>query len=113
MAMAKIKNGDTVVVLVGKDSGKVGIVTSVLENKVIVEGLNLATYFVKRDPNNNEEGGVRKKEMPIHISNVSYYDEKLKKAIKIGIKTLPNGKKIRYNKASNEQVDENDSKTAV
>ena len=59
MAMAKIKNGDTVIVTVGKDSGKVGIVTSVKGDKVVVEGLNLATYFVKRDPNNNEEGGFK------------------------------------------------------
>ena len=109
MSIAKIRKNDQVIVITGKDAGKTGVVLSVEGDRVVVEGLNLATYFVKRDPNNNEEGGVRKKEMPIHISNVAFYDSNLKKPVKIGIKILPDGKKIRYNKASNEQVDTNES----
>ena len=109
MSMAKIKKNDHVIVLTGKDSGKTGMVLGVDGDKITVEGLNMATYYVKRNPNNNEDGGIRKKEMPIHVSNLAFYDSKLKKAVKIGIKTLPDGKKIRYNKASNEQVDGNES----
>ena len=113
MTMSKIKKNDTVIVLIGKDSGKTGTVSPVSGDKVVVEGINMATYFVKRDTNNNQEGGVRKKEMPLHISNVAYYDESLKKAVKLGIKKLPDGKKIRYNKASDQPVDDNDATKAV
>ena len=109
MSMSKIKKNDQVIVLTGKEHGKTGLVLSVDGDRITVEGLNMATYYVKRNPNNNEDGGIRKKEMPIHVSNLAYYDVKLKKAVKIGIKTLPDGKKIRYNKASNERVDGNES----
>ncbi|MFQ9072997.1 MAG: 50S ribosomal protein L24 [Faecalibacillus faecis] len=99
----KIRVGDTVVVIAGKDKGKTGEVLQVLakEERVIVEGVNMVTKHVKpsqADP----EGGIVNKEAPIHVSNVAFYDSKSKSAVKLGYKVSvdENGKKtkVRVNK---------------
>ena len=95
----KIRVGDTVVVIAGKDKGKTGEVLQVLakEERVIVEGVNMVTKHVKpsqADP----EGGIVNKEAPIHVSNVAFYDSKSKSAVKLGYKVSvdENGKKTKY-----------------
>ncbi|MEC8460777.1 MAG: 50S ribosomal protein L24 [Pseudomonadota bacterium] len=103
--MSKIKKGDKVVVINGKDRKKTGIVLKREQAYVTIEGINLRKKCVKRDPQNNVEGGFKDINAPIHISNVAYYDENAKKPVKIGIKVLSNGEKKRYNKSTNQEVD--------
>lgn len=100
----KIKSGDTVIVIAGKDKGKKGKVLEAYPTKlrVLVEGVNIATKSEK--PNkNNPQGGIVKKEMPIHVSNVMYYDAKSGKGTRLGYKIV-DGKKIRIAKKSGEQI---------
>ena len=100
----KIKSGDTVIVIAGKDKGKKGKVLEAYPKKlrVLVEGVNIATKSEK--PNkNNPQGGIVKKEMPIHVSNVMYYDAKSGKGTRLGYKIV-DGKKVRIAKKSGEQI---------
>ena len=100
----KIKSGDTVIVIAGKDKGKKGKVLEAYPTKlrVLVEGVNIATKSEK--PNkNNPQGGIVKKEMPIHVSNVMYYDAKSGKGTRLGYKIV-DGKKVRIAKQSGEQI---------
>ena len=101
----KIKKGDKVIVITGKDKGKTGEVTKVLvqENKVIVSGINIAKRHTK--PSQESAGGIISKEMPIHISNVAYVDPKTSKPTRLGIKVDKNGHKVRFAKKSGEVVD--------
>tara|TARA_B100000989_G_scaffold144835_2_gene107904 strand:- start:2667 stop:2990 length:324 start_codon:yes stop_codon:yes gene_type:complete len=105
--MEKIKKGDSVQVITGKEKGKIGIVLESLDkgNYYIIEGVNMQTKTKKRNPQTGDEGGFVKKEARIHRSNVAFYDVGAKKHAKIGIRVLPDGNKIRYNKASNETVE--------
>ena len=107
----KIRVGDTVVVIAGKDKGKTGEVLQVLakEERVIVEGVNMVTKHVKpsqADP----EGGIVNKEAPIHVSNVAYYDSKAKQAVKIGYAFDEDGKKYRINKKTGKALDKTTKK---
>ena len=101
----KIKKGDKVIVITGKDKGKTGEVTKVLvqENKVIVSGINMAKRHTK--PSQESAGGIISKEMPIQISNVAYVDPKTNKPTRLGIKVDKNGHKVRFAKKSGEVVD--------
>ena len=101
----KIKKGDKVVVITGKDKGKTGEVTKVLvqENKVIVSGINMAKRHTK--PSQESAGGIISKEMPIQISNVAYVDPKTNKPTRLGIKIDKDGRKVRVAKKSGEVVD--------
>ena len=101
----KIKKGDQVIVITGKDKGKTGEVTKVLvqENKVIVSGINIAKRHTK--PSQESAGGIISKEMPIHISNVASVDPKTSKPTRLGIKVDKNGHKVRVAKKSGEVVD--------
>lgn len=105
--MNKIKKGDEVIVISGKDKGKKGTVTSIVDHgeKFIVEGINLATKHVKANPQANEAGGIVKKAMPIHRSNVMVYDAAKKKGSRVGIRVLKDGERVRYFKSSDELVD--------
>ena len=99
-----MKSGDTVIVIAGKDKGKKGKVLEAYPTKlrVLVEGVNIATKSEK--PNkNNPQGGIVKKEMPIHVSNVMYYDAKSGKGTRLGYKIV-DGKKVRIAKKSGEQI---------
>ena len=99
----KLKKGDEVIVLAGKDKGKTGKIVKMIpkQMRAIVSEINRVKKNQK--PDNNQPGGIIDKEMPIHISNLSYYDPELKKGIKIGY-TLKNNKKNRINKASGKEI---------
>ena len=105
--MQRIKKGDEVIVLAGKDKGKVGTVLSVLkdEQKIIVENVNMAKRHTKGNPMQGVAGGIVEKEMPIHISNVAVRNPVSEKADRIGFRTLEDGTKVRYFKSNNEVVD--------
>ena len=99
----KLKKGDEVIVLTGKDKGKTGKIVKVLpkQMKAIVSEINRVKKNQK--PDNNQPGGIIDKEMPIHISNLSFYDPELKKGIRIGYK-LNNNKKTRINKSTGKYI---------
>ncbi len=99
----RLKKGDEVIVLTGKDKGKTGKIVKMLpkENKAIVSEINRVKKNQK--PDNNQPGGIIDKEMPIQISNLSFYDTQLKKGVKIGYK-FANDKKIRINKSTGKEI---------
>ena len=99
----KLKKGDEVIVLAGKDKGKTGKIIKMVpkQMKAVVSEINKVKKNQK--PDNNQPGGIIDKEMPIHISNLSYYDPELKKAIRIGYK-LNKNKKVRINKSSGKEI---------
>ncbi len=104
--MRKIQTGDDAIIVAGKDKGKRGSVLKVLDNdKVVVESCNMAKKHVKPNPNTGESGGIVEKEMPLHVSNVALFNPASGKADRVGIKTLEDGKKVRYFKSNNEVVD--------
>ena len=100
----KLKTGDKVVVIAGANKGKEGKITKVLEDKVVVEGVNVAKKHLK-PKNNNGTGEIVEVERPIHRSNVMIVDPKTKKPTKIKMDFDKNGKKIRISKKSNEKID--------
>ncbi len=104
MIKLKIKKGDRVKVITGKSKGKIGDVLKVFpkENRALVSGVNLAKVHLK--PSRNSEGGISQKELPIHISNLNHIDPKTDEVTKVGIKTLENGKKVRFAKKSGEII---------
>ncbi len=103
--MQKIKQGDEIVVLVGRDKGKQGKVTRILENnKILVEGVNRVKKHQRGNPNLGISGGIVEKDMPIDVSNVALYNPKTKKADRVGFRILEDGKKVRYFKSTNEVV---------
>jgi large subunit ribosomal protein L24 len=106
MAMRKIKKGDEIVVLAGKDKGKHGTVLKVVsDDRVVVENVNMVKRHTKANPQKGEPGGILDKEMPIHISNVGLFNPVTKKADRVGFKTLEDGRKVRVFKSNGEVVD--------
>jgi len=105
--MRKIKKGDDVVVMIGKDSGKRGNVLKVLPevDKLIVENVNIVKKHTKPNPQAGVAGGIVEKEMPIHVSNVMLYNPQTKKGDRIGFRTLEDGRKVRVFKSNDEVVD--------
>jgi len=104
--MQKLKKGDDVIIRTGKDKGKSGRITAILKNdKVLVEGINQVKKTQKANPNTGVSGGIVVKDMPIHISNVGLYNPATKKADRIGFRLLDDGKKVRYFKSTNQNVD--------
>jgi large subunit ribosomal protein L24 len=104
--MQRIKKGDEVVVLSGRDKGKRGTVVSRVDaNYVIVEGVNRVKKHQRPNPMKGVTGGIIDKDMPIHVSNVALFNPATKKADRIGVKTLEGGRKVRVFKANGEQVD--------
>ncbi len=101
----KIKKGDQVVVLTGRDKGVKGEVLMVLPEKrrVVVQGVNLVTKHQK--PTQVSPGGIQKKELPIHVSNVAIADPKTGEATRVGYKTLKSGNKVRVAKKSGETIE--------
>lgn len=101
----KLKTGDKVVVIAGKDKGKEGKIIKTFRNddKVIVEGVNIAKKHIK--PNGQTAGSIQEIEMPIHASNVMIVDPKTKKGTRIGYNTDKNGKKVRVSRKSNSNLD--------
>lgn len=103
--MRKIRKNDDVIVIAGKDKGNRGSVLSVLGDRVLVSGINKVKKNVKPNPVKGEAGGIVEKEMPIHISNVAIYNATAKKADRVGIKMLGDGRKVRVFKSSGEAID--------
>ena len=100
----KLKTGDKVVVIAGANKGKEGKITKVLDQRVVVEGVNVCKKHLK-PKNNNGNGEIIEVERPIHVSNVMLVDPKTKKPTRVKIDFDKNGKKIRISKKSNEKID--------
>ncbi len=100
----RLKTGDKVVVVSGSNKGREGKITKILDNKVIVEGVNIVKKHLK-PKNNNGTGEIIEMEAPIHVSNVMLSDPKTKKPTKVKIEKDSKGKKIRISKKSNEKID--------
>ncbi len=104
--MSKIHKGDQVIINAGKDKGKQGVVSNVLDNgKILIDGINIAKKHTKPNPMNNVPGGVVDKAMPIDASNVALFNAATKKADRVGYKVLADGKKIRVYKSNGEAID--------
>ena len=103
--MKRIRKGDEVVVVAGKDKGKRGKVLSVSDERVVVENVNIVKKAVKPNPNSGEAGGIIEKEMPIHLSNVMIFSPASGKGDRVGFKLLDSGAKVRFYKSSGEQID--------
>jgi large subunit ribosomal protein L24 len=105
--MSKIKKGDEVVMLAGKDKAARGKVLRVVEkgSRVVVEGVNLVKKHVKPNPNTNTPGGIVDREAAIHISNVAIYNPHTKKKDRVVFKILKDGKKVRCFKSNGELID--------
>ena len=104
--MEKIRKGDEVIVIAGKDKGKRGTVLRRLDAEhVVVEGVNRAKKHVKPNPVKGVVGGIVDKDMPIHISNVALFNAATQKADRVGFKQLEDGKKVRVFRSNGETVD--------
>lgn len=104
--MNKIKKGDEVIVIAGKDKGKRGVIVSFVDRgeRVIVEGINLAKKHVRANPNTGERGGIVTKAMPIHRSNIMIYDAAKQKRSRVGIRTLEDKTRVRFYKNSDQVI---------
>ena len=102
---AKIRKGDRVVVIAGRDKGKIGEVLKVLpkENRAIVQGVNIVKRHQR--PTQDQPGGIVEKEAPIHISNLAHIDPKDNRPTRVGFRILDDGRKVRYAKRSGEVID--------
>ena len=104
--MRKIKTGDEVVVISGRDKGRRGTVLKLAPfGRIVVEGINVSKKHQRGNPQRGEEGGIIDKAMPIHISNVKLYNPISKTGDRVGFKILKDGKKVRVFKSTNEVVD--------
>ena len=104
--MSKIRKGDDVVVLSGRDKGKRGTVLQIIENsRILVDNVNVIKKHVKPNPNRGETGGIIEKEAPIQISNVALFNPNSNKADRVGYKILEDGRKVRVFKSDGEVAD--------
>ena len=105
--MRKIRKGDEVVVIAGKDKGRRGEVIRVLpeKEKVLVRNVNIAKKHQRPNPQLGVQGGIIEREMPLHQSNVAIYNPKTGKADRVGVQVLEDGRKVRVFKSNNEQID--------
>ena len=103
--MSKIKKGDNVVVIAGRDKGKRGDVARVVDDThVVVNGVNQVKRHTKPNPMKNQPGGIVTKEVPIHVSNVAIWNPVTQKPDRIGFKLLEDGRKLRFFKSNGEQI---------
>ncbi|HET7395745.1 MAG TPA: 50S ribosomal protein L24 [Gammaproteobacteria bacterium] len=104
--MQRIKKGDEVVVITGKDKGRRGAVLKVLENdRIIVENVNMAKKHTRPNPNAGVTGGIIEKEMPIQLSNVMLFNPVTKKGDRVGFRKLEDGRQVRFFRSNKEVVD--------
>jgi large subunit ribosomal protein L24 len=104
--MHRIKKGDEVIVIAGKDKGRRGNVIRVLDNdRVLVEGINMIKRHTKHNPARGVAGGIIEREAAIHLSNVMLFNPSINKGDRIGFRILEDGRKVRYFKSNNEVVD--------
>ena len=102
--MRKIRKGDNVVVITGRDKGKRGTVSAILGDRVLVSGVNQVKKNQRPNPMKNEQGGIVTKELPIHISNVALWNPITQKADRVGVRLLEDGRKVRFYKSNGEQI---------
>ncbi len=103
--MNKIRKGDEIIVLAGRDKGKRGTVSMrACSERVVVDGINLVKKHVKPNPMKGVAGGIVEKAMSIHQSNVAIYNKATGKADRVGIKTLQDGTRVRVYKSSGEEI---------
>ena len=104
--MSKLRKGDDVVVLSGRDKGKRGTVLQIIENsRILVDNVNVIKKHVKPNPNRGETGGIIEKDAPIQISNVALFNPNTNKADRVGYKLLEDGRKVRVFKSDGEVAD--------
>ncbi len=104
--MNRIRKGDTVVVMVGKDRGRQGTVLRMLPgNRVVVEGLNLVKRHTKPNPQAGLQGGIVEREAPLDLSNVQIYNPTTQRPDRIGFRSLEDGRKVRFFKSNQEVID--------
>jgi large subunit ribosomal protein L24 len=105
--MNRIKKGDDVIIIAGKDKGRRGTVlnTNDESDRVLVEGINVVRKHQKPNPNAGVQGGIVEQERPVHVSNVMLFNPATGKGFRIGIKTLEDGRRVRFFKSNNEVVD--------
>jgi len=103
--MNKIRKGDEIVVIAGRDKGRRGTVVKVLAGQLLVENINVVKRHTKPNPQKNVQGGIVSKEMAIDLSNVMLWNPAAKKGDRIGLRTLADGRKVRFFKSNKEVVD--------
>ena len=104
--MKKIRKGDMVVLITGRDKGRHGAVIEVLaDDRVRVEGLNMSKKHQKPNPQMGQQGGIIERESPLHVSNVMLLNPATQKGDRVGFRALENGRKVRVFKSNNEMVD--------
>ena len=104
--MKRLRKGDQVVVISGKDKGRQGTILKVLaDDRLLVESINMVKKHTKPNPMQGIEGGILDKEMPLHMSNVMLFNPMTNKGDRVGFKTLEDGRKVRYFKSNGEVVD--------
>ena len=104
--MKKLRKGDEIVVLSGKDKGRTGSISEVrADGKLLVAGINVAKKHLRGNPQKNQPGGLVDKEMPLHASKVAIWNAGTKKGDRVGIRALADGKRVRFLKSNNEQLD--------
>ena len=104
--MSKLRKGDDVVILSGRDKGKRGTVLQIIENsRILVDNVNVIKKHVKPNPNRGETGGIIEREAPIQISNVALFNPNTNKADRVGYKVLEDGRKVRVFKSDGEVAD--------
>jgi len=103
--MNKIRKGDEVVVIAGRDKGRRGTVIRVAGEKVFVENINMVKRHTRPNPQRNVQGGIVEKEAALHLSNVQLWNPVAKKGDRVGIRTLVDGRRVRFFKSNDEVVD--------
>jgi large subunit ribosomal protein L24 len=103
--MKRLRKGDQVIVISGKDKGRHGTILKVTDDSVLVESINMVKKHTKPNPMQGLEGGIVDKEMPLHVSNVMVFNPVANKGDRVGFKTLEDGRKVRYFKSNGEVVD--------
>ncbi len=103
--MKRIRRGDEVVVLTGRDKGRRGAVLRVLGERVVVEGINTVKKHQRPNPQKGVTGGIVEQEAPLHISNVALYNPVTRKADRVGFRVLVDGRKVRVFRSNGEVVD--------
>jgi large subunit ribosomal protein L24 len=103
--MKRIRKGDQVIVITGKNKGQKGEVLRVLDEKVVVQNVNLVKRHTKPNPQANQPGGIVDRESPIHVSNVMIFNPSTNSGDRVGFKTLEDGRKVRVFRSSGEVVD--------
>ena len=104
--MRKIRKGDNVIVIAGRDKGRKGSVLAILEDdRVLVENINRVKRHTKGNPQANQAGGIVEKEAPLHMSKVALFNPGAQKADRVGIKLLADGKRVRFFKSNGEMID--------